>query len=83
MNLASLSASYLRARPLHTALSLILLSLGVATIVLLLLVAERLHRNPYPRNARVRRRAVTLRRGPTSDGAHQCGGQRRQSRAEL
>ncbi len=42
MNLASLSASYLRARPLHTALSLILLSLGVATIVLLLLVVGQL-----------------------------------------
>ena len=38
MNLASLSASYLRARPLNTALSLILLALGVATIVLLILV---------------------------------------------
>jgi putative ABC transport system permease protein len=49
MNLASLSASYLRARPLHTTLSLILLSLGVATIVLLLLVVgqieERMHRD--------------------------------------
>ena len=42
MNLASLSASYLRARPLQTALSLILLSLGVATIVLLLLVLGQL-----------------------------------------
>ena len=42
MNLASLSASYLRARPLQTALSLILLSLGVATIVLLLLVVGQL-----------------------------------------
>jgi putative ABC transport system permease protein len=42
LNLASLSASYLRARPLHTALSLILLSLGVATIVLLLLVVGQL-----------------------------------------
>jgi len=38
VNLASLSASYLRARPLNTALSLILLALGVATIVLLILV---------------------------------------------
>ena len=49
MNLASLSASYLRARPLHTALSLILLSLGVATIVLLMLVVgqleDRMHRD--------------------------------------
>jgi putative ABC transport system permease protein len=42
VNIASLSASYLRARPLHTALSLILLSLGVATIVLLLLVVGQL-----------------------------------------
>jgi putative ABC transport system permease protein len=49
VNLASLSASYLRARPLQTALSLILLSLGVATVVLLLLVVgqleERMHRD--------------------------------------
>ena len=49
MNLASLSASYLRARPLNTALSLILLALGVATIVLLVLVVgqfeERMHRD--------------------------------------
>lgn len=42
MNLASLSASYLRARPLNTALSLMLLSLGVATIVLLILVVSQL-----------------------------------------
>lgn len=42
MNLSSLSASYLRARPLNTALSLILLSLGVASIVLLLLVVGQL-----------------------------------------
>lgn len=42
MNLASLSASYLRARPLQTALSLLLLALGVATIVLLLLVVHQL-----------------------------------------
>jgi putative ABC transport system permease protein len=42
LNLASLSASYLRARPLNTALSLILLSLGVATIVLLILVVSQL-----------------------------------------
>ncbi|HJT61591.1 MAG TPA: FtsX-like permease family protein [Burkholderiales bacterium] len=49
MNLATLSASYLRARPLNTALSVILLALGVATIVLLLLVVgqaeERMHRD--------------------------------------
>ena len=42
MNLPSLSASYLRARPLHTALSLMLLALGVATIVVLLLVVGQL-----------------------------------------
>lgn len=49
MNIATLSASYLRARPLQTALSLLLLSLGVATIVLLMLVVnqleERMHRD--------------------------------------
>ena len=49
MNLATLSASYLRARPLNTALSVILLALGVATIVLLLLIVgqaeERMHRD--------------------------------------
>jgi putative ABC transport system permease protein len=49
VNLASLSASYLRARPLQTVLSLILLALGVATIVLLILVVsqleERMHRD--------------------------------------
>jgi putative ABC transport system permease protein len=49
LNLATLAVSYLRARPLNTALSLILLSLGVATIVLLLLVVgqaeERMHRD--------------------------------------
>jgi putative ABC transport system permease protein len=49
LNLATLSASYLRARPLQTALSLLLLALGVATIVLLILVIgqleERMHRD--------------------------------------
>ncbi len=49
MNLATLSASYLRARPLNTALSVILLALGVATVVLLVLVVgqaeERMHRD--------------------------------------
>jgi putative ABC transport system permease protein len=49
MNLATLSAGYLRARPLNTALSLILLALGVGTIVLLILVVsqleERMHRD--------------------------------------
>jgi len=42
MNLATLSASYLRARPLNTALSLLLLALGVGTIVLLLLAVSQL-----------------------------------------
>lgn len=42
MNLATLSASYLRARPLNTVLSLVLLALGVATIVLLVLVVSQL-----------------------------------------
>jgi putative ABC transport system permease protein len=49
LNLATLSASYLRARPLNTVLSVILLALGVATVVLLLLVVgqaeERMHRD--------------------------------------
>ncbi len=49
MNLAMLSASYLRARPLQTTLSVMLLALGVATIVLLVLVVgqleERMHRD--------------------------------------
>src|SRR5688500_10750180 len=49
MNLASLSASYLRARPLNTLLSIMLLALGVATIVLLILVVgqleSRMHRD--------------------------------------
>jgi putative ABC transport system permease protein len=42
MNLAGLSASYLRARPLQTVLSLLLLALGVATIVVLLLTVSQL-----------------------------------------
>ena len=42
MNLASLSASYLRARPLQTTLSLLLLALGAGTIVMLLLVVSQL-----------------------------------------
>ncbi len=49
MNVATLAAGYLRARPLQTALSLVLLALGVATIVMLLLVTnqfeERMHRD--------------------------------------
>ena len=42
MNLASLSAGYLRARPLQTILSVTLLALGVATIALLILVVGQL-----------------------------------------
>lgn len=42
MNLVGLSASYLRARPLQTALSLLLLALGVGTIVAALLVVSQL-----------------------------------------
>ena len=42
MNLATLSASYLRARPLNTVLSVLLLALGVGTVVLLLLVVSQL-----------------------------------------
>ena len=44
MNLASLSAGYLRARPLQTALSVGLLALGVGTIAMLLLVLGQLER---------------------------------------
>ena len=51
MNLATLSASYLRARPLNTALSLLLLALGVGTIVLLVLVVSQLEERMY-RDAR-------------------------------
>jgi len=51
VNLASLSASYLRARPLNTALSLVLLALGVATIALLLLVVGQVEDHMY-RDAR-------------------------------
>ena len=42
MNLARISLSYLRARPLATALNLLLLALGIATITLLLLVTGQL-----------------------------------------
>ena len=42
MNVASLAAGYLRARPLNTALSLLLLALGVGTIAMLLLVVDQL-----------------------------------------
>jgi len=42
VNFARLSVSYLQARPLATALSLLLLALGVGTIAMLLLVTEQL-----------------------------------------
>ena len=42
MNLVTLSASYLRARPLNTALTVLLLALGIATITLLLLATAQL-----------------------------------------
>jgi putative ABC transport system permease protein len=42
MTLAGLSLAYLRARPLATALNLLLLALGVATITVLILVTEQL-----------------------------------------
>ena len=42
MNLPGLAASYLRSRPLQTALSLLLLALGAGTIITLLLVVGQL-----------------------------------------
>lgn len=49
MNLATLSLAYLRARPLATALNLLLLALGIATITVLLLatrqIEERMQRD--------------------------------------
>ena len=42
MNAATLSAGYLRARPLQTALSVLLLALGVGTIAMLVLVVTQL-----------------------------------------
>jgi putative ABC transport system permease protein len=42
VNLVSLSTSYLRARPLQTSLSLLLLTLGIATIVTLMLVVSQI-----------------------------------------
>jgi putative ABC transport system permease protein len=42
MNLATLSASYLRSRPLQTTLSVLLLALGIATVVALRLVVGQL-----------------------------------------
>ena len=51
MTLAGLSFAYLRARPLATALNLLLLALGVATITVLILVTEQLE-NRMGRDAR-------------------------------
>lgn len=49
MNLATVSASYLRARALNTVLNVLLLALGIATITLLMLASaqfeERMHRD--------------------------------------
>ena len=42
MNLPTISFSYLRARPLATALNLLLLALGIATITVLLLATSQL-----------------------------------------
>ena len=42
MNLAAISFSYLRARPLATALNLLLLALGIATITVLLLATSQI-----------------------------------------
>ena len=44
MNLAAISIAYLRARPLATALNLLLLALGIATITVLLLATAQLER---------------------------------------
>jgi putative ABC transport system permease protein len=51
MTLAGLSLAYLRARPLATALNLLLLALGVATITVLILVTAQLE-NRMGRDAR-------------------------------
>ena len=42
MNTAAISFAYLRARPLATALNLLLLALGIATITVLLLASHQL-----------------------------------------
>ena len=47
MNIATISYSYLRARPLNTLLILLLLALGTATITLLLLASAQLE-TPWP-----------------------------------
>jgi len=50
MNLFTLSASYLRQRPFSTSLNVLILALGIATIVVLLLVSDRVEQN-LTRNA--------------------------------
>ncbi|NBC87308.1 MAG: ABC transporter permease, partial [Bacteroidetes bacterium] len=50
MNLLKLSASYLRQRPFSTLLNVLILALGIATIVVLLLVSDRVEQN-LTRNA--------------------------------
>ena len=45
MNLAELSFSYIRRRPLETLLNTLLLALGVATIVVLLLFSHQFRQN--------------------------------------
>jgi len=51
MNLAVLSASYLRKRPATTLLNVLILALGIATIVVLLLVSSQVRDN-LTRNSR-------------------------------
>ena len=50
MNLFKLSASYLRQRPFSSVLNVLILALGIATIVVLLLVSDRVEQN-LTRNA--------------------------------
>ncbi len=45
MNLFKLSASYLRQRPLSSALNVLILALGIATIIVLLVVSDRVEQN--------------------------------------
>ena len=42
MNLLTLSSAYLRTKPLNTLLNLLLLTLGMATLVVLLLFSQQL-----------------------------------------
>ncbi|MEM1042192.1 MAG: FtsX-like permease family protein [Bacteroidota bacterium] len=45
MNLVKLSASYLRQRPLSSVLNVLILALGIATIIVLLIVSDRVEQN--------------------------------------